>query len=118
MQQATPPSARRVIDVDGLQALIEALRRRGQRIIGPTISGGAIIYDEIDGLADLPRGFTDEQEPGRYALQRRDDDALFGYAVGPQSWKRFLHVPSLRLWRAKRLENEVTIEATAPESEK
>jgi ferredoxin len=118
MQQASPPSARRVIDVDGLQALIEALRRRGRRIIGPSIAAGAIVYDEINSLADLPRGFTDEQEPGRYALQRRDDDALFGYAVGPQSWKRFLHVPSLRLWRAKRQENEVTIEATAPESEK
>ncbi|GLI92026.1 4Fe-4S dicluster domain-containing protein [Methylocystis echinoides] len=117
MQDAPSPSTPRVIDVGGLQALIEALRRRGRKIIGPTIAGGAIIYDEIDGVRDLPKGFADEQQPGRYALRRRDDDALFGFAVGPQSWKKFLHVPALRLWRASRQEDEVTVEATAPVNE-
>ena len=38
----------------------------------------------------------------RYRLERRDDEALFGYAVGPHSWKKFLHPPMLRLWRAER----------------
>ncbi len=42
------------------------------------------------------------QEAGRYRLVRRNDRALFGYAVGPQSWKQFFHVPVLRLWRARR----------------
>jgi ferredoxin len=28
--------------------------------------------------------------------------ALFGYAVGPHSWKRFLHPPVERLWQARR----------------
>ena len=43
-----------------------------------------------------------EQDGGHYRLKRRDDDALFGYAVGPHAWKRFLHPPLLRLWRAER----------------
>ena len=51
-------------------------------------------------LADLPAGWTDRQDAGRYRLADRADDALFGYAVGPQSWKRFLHPPVERLWRA------------------
>jgi sulfhydrogenase subunit beta (sulfur reductase) len=117
MQDATFPSTPRVIDAGGLQALIDALRKRGRKIIGPTAADGAIIYDEIDGVCDLPRGVTDEQQPGRYALRRRDDDALFGFAVGPQSWKKFLHVPALRLWRAERRDNDVSIEATAPATE-
>jgi len=54
----------------------------------------AIIYDDIAALADLPRGWTDEQEGERYRLLPRDDDALFGYAVGPHSWKKFLHAPA------------------------
>src|SRR5262249_19663783 len=53
-------------------------------------------YDDIASVADLPRGWTDEQDGGRYRLHRRDDDALFGYAVGPHSWKKFLHPADLK----------------------
>jgi sulfhydrogenase subunit beta (sulfur reductase) len=90
------------IAADGLQALLDALGKRGYRVVGPTMRDQAIIYDDITSLADLPKGWTDEQDGGRYRLARRDDEALFGYAVGPQSWKRFLHPPVLPLWRAKR----------------
>ena len=44
-------------------------------------------------------GWTDEQDGGHYRLVRRDDDALFGYAVGPHSWKKFQLPPEVRLWR-------------------
>jgi ferredoxin len=62
----------------------------------------AIVYDDIESVDDLPRGWTDEQDGGHYRLARRADGALFGYAVGPHSWKRFLHPPRLRLWQAER----------------
>jgi sulfhydrogenase subunit beta (sulfur reductase) len=42
------------------------------------------------------------------------DDAVFGYAVGLQSWKKFLHPPILRLWRTERDGNDVRI---VPESD-
>ena len=96
---ATGPVA---ITAAGLQLLIEALQRRGYRVLGPMLRDQAIVYDDIAGIADLPRGWTDEQEAGHYRLRRRDDDAFFGYAVGPHSWKRFLHPPVQRLWRAER----------------
>ncbi|WP_376791238.1 4Fe-4S dicluster domain-containing protein [Thermoflexus sp.] len=85
-----------------LQALLEALQRRGYIVIGPRIQDGAIVYDEIQRLADLPIGWTDEQEKGWYRLKPREDEAFFGYAVGPHSWKRFLHPPVLPLGRARR----------------
>jgi sulfhydrogenase subunit beta (sulfur reductase) len=47
-------------------------------------------------------GWTDEQDGGSYRLGRRDDEALFGYAVGPHSWKRYQLPPDLRLWRSDR----------------
>lgn len=72
------------------------------RVIGPTVVGGAIVYDEIDTVRDLPAGVTDEQDGGHYRLRDRDDAALFGYAVGPHSWKRFLFPPRTVLWRAER----------------
>ncbi len=91
-----------VIDAQGLDALLRELGRRGYCVVGPTIREGAIVYDEIESVAELPKGWTDEQEAGRYRLVPRRDDALFGYAVGPQSWKRLLHPPRLPLWRGRR----------------
>lgn len=91
-----------VLTIEGLEALLGALQRRGYHVVGPTRRDQAIVYDDIASIAELPRGWTDQQEGGRYRLARRADDALFGYAVGPQSWKKFLHPPVLRLWRTDR----------------
>jgi ferredoxin len=95
-------SVQATTDRAGVEELLAALGRRGFELIGPTVRDGAIVYDQIAGTADLPVGLTDEQEGGSYRLARRGDEALFGYAVGPQSWKRFLHPPELTLWRARR----------------
>jgi hypothetical protein len=107
-----------IIDGNGLQALLDALRDRGFTLLGPTLRDEAIVYDEIAGVADLPKGCGDEQDGGHYRVTRRDDEALFGYAVGPQSWKRFLHPPVLRLWRARRDGDELRVETDAETSEK
>lgn len=93
---------RTILSVDGLQRLIDILKHNGHRVVGPTIRDQAIVYDDINSLADLPRSWTDRQEPGRYQLERRPDGALFGFAVGPHSWKKFLHAPIQRLWRSER----------------
>jgi ferredoxin len=60
------------------------------------VRDGAIVYDDIWTSADLPAGWTDEQDGGRHRLHRRDDEALFGYAVGPQS----LFPPTSVVWRS------------------
>jgi len=99
---ALPVGTKATLSRDHLQALIEALAARGYQVLGPTLRDGAIVYGEIANMADLPAGWTDRQEAGRYRLERRADNALFGYAVGPQSWKRFLHPPMERLWQAHR----------------
>jgi ferredoxin len=86
----------------GLSQLLETLRGDGFRLVGPTVRDAAIVYDTIESIEDLPRGWTDEQGPAHYRLRRRDDDALFGYAVGPHSWKRFVHPSRLLLTSAWR----------------
>jgi ferredoxin len=97
-----------VLTRDGLEALIASLAAAGYRVCGPTLRDGAIVYDDIAGVADLPAGWTDEQEAGAYRLKRRDDDALFGYAVGPHSWKKYLHPSRRPLWRVNRDANGMT----------
>jgi ferredoxin len=97
-----PVSAPAVLERAHFPALLDALRSAGYRIVGPRVRDGAIVYDEIARVEDLPEGWTDEQEAGRYRLVRRADRALFGYVVGPHSWKKYLHPPAQRLWRAAR----------------
>ena len=90
------------IERDDLQLIIDGLARRGYRVVGPTVRDGAIVYDSVARLDELPVGWTDQQDGGQYRLERRGNGALFGYAVGPHSWKRFLHPPMERLWQARR----------------
>lgn len=91
-----------VLSLERFGRMLEVLRNRGYRLVGPTVRDDAIVYDEIAGVEDLPAGWTDVQAPGSYRLERRSDRALFGYAVGPQSWKKFFFVPTLTLWQARR----------------
>ena len=91
-----------VVEASELDAILDTLRRRGHTLVGPTLRDGAIVLAEIDRAADLPRGIGDEQEAGRYRLRTREDGALFGYAVGPHAWKRYLHPPAVVRWRARR----------------
>ena len=85
-----------------LQRLFDGLHARGYETIAPRVENGAIVYDEVTSVDELPAGWTDEQEGGFYRLERQDDSALFGYTVGPQSWKRYLSPPIRRLWRARK----------------
>jgi ferredoxin len=87
---------------EAFDALFAALARRGFTVIGPTVRDGVITYDEVSAAADLPAGWTDEQDAGHYRLRRRDDQALFGHVVGPRSWKSFLQPPRVRLATADR----------------
>ena len=95
-------SAKFAIEPNDLQWIIAKLDSHGYRVIGPTVRDGAIVYDTIAHLDNLPVGWTDRQDAGQYRLEQRADAALFGYAVGPHSWKRFLHPPVERLWQARR----------------
>jgi sulfhydrogenase subunit beta (sulfur reductase) len=102
--QSTPGPV--VFPASTLDQLLDAVRRRGFRLIGPVVRNGVICYDDVASAADLPRGWTDEQNAASYRLRKRDDDALFGYNVGPDSWKKFLFPPHARLSPAERSPDE------------
>jgi ferredoxin len=101
---------------ENLQLIFEALRRAGFTLVGPTMGEGAIVYDEIEAVSDLPIGWTDQQEAGTYRLERRSDQAYFGYVVGPHSWKKYLYPPSLKLFSVERLNGTFLINANEKET--
>src|SRR5450759_2541615 len=69
------------------QRPIDALHEDGRRVIGPTIGDGAIVYDDVGSIAELPAGWRADQAPGRYRLEHRGGERLFDYVVGPTAWK-------------------------------
>jgi ferredoxin len=97
--------------------LIDALHSAGYTVIAPTLQDDAIVYDQIRSMEDLPIGWGDEQHGGHYSAKHRDDEALFAYAVGPRTWKRWLYPPRTVLWSAQHTQEgfEITSEETAPE---
>jgi ferredoxin len=92
----------RVIDREGVDALIQVLIDRGYEVVGPTVRGQTILYDSITSTEDLPVGLRDRQEAGTYRLEERGDGALFGYVVGPQSFRRFTTPPGAVFWKGVR----------------
>jgi ferredoxin len=47
-----------VIEPGALESLVEALRSRGFRVLGPKVRDGAIVYDDLASAADLPIGWA------------------------------------------------------------
>jgi len=87
-----------MIDSAGLHVLVEELRRRGFRVVGPTLRDNSIVLAEIDSAVELPHGWGVDTAPGSYRVRARSDKAAFGHSAGPQSWKQFLHPPRQLAW--------------------
>lgn len=107
-----------LFQADQIPALISSLQALNYQIIGPTVENKTIAYNYIKSPEDLPQGWTEEQEKGYYRIRRRDDQAYFGYTVGPHSWKNFLFPPKEKLWTAKKNENGFSITEEKPPEQK
>jgi ferredoxin len=102
---------------EDLQRLIDALRREHQRVIGPRVRDGAIVFEELEKASQLPIGYGDEQAPGRYRLVHSDSPRCFAWANGPQALKPLTFAPRDVLWRAQRNDKgELRFTETLPEA--
>ncbi len=106
------------LTLENFPKLLDRLHELGYEIVGPKLDQGAIVYDTIHSVDDLPIGWTDEQSPGSYRLRRRDDRSLFGYVVGPHSWKKFLFLPQVTVLRSKHDAGRWTMEDPPIESKR
>ncbi len=88
-----------------IDSLISHLNRLGYVVIGPTIEQSAIVYAEIRSSSELPRGYGDEQSPGKYRITQSPNDNYFEFNVGPHAWKQFLFPPRAMLASSTRESN-------------
>lgn len=103
-----------VVGPGGLDELIAVLRADERTVIGPTIRDSVITHDVIESSADLPVGWTEEQDGGSYRLTQTGTDEHFGWATPSTSWKRYLYPERTLLVRAKRDADGITVEAGDP----
>ncbi len=98
--------------------MIEHLTAQDFKVLGPVVDQEAIMYGPVTSIDDLPAGWTEEQSPGHYRLVRRDDNRLFGFTVGPHSWKKFLFPPQATISQAEKREGVWEFQACEPEPRK
>lgn len=91
-------------------ALIAMLATRGYTVVAPAVHDGVVVLAEVHGIDDLPVGRHDDQDAGRYRLERTGTAELFGYAVGPDSFRRFLFPPRHLLWSATTSEGRLRVD--------
>ncbi len=107
-----------VLERNSFPVLLELLSQKGYDLYGPTIDNDSIIYDRIHATEDLPIGWKDHQDAGSYRLEKSDKMTLFGYTVGSQSWKKFLHPADDKLWEATADGNRFSIKTPEEDSGK
>jgi ferredoxin len=105
-----------------LQLLIDLLQQQGYECLGPQVRDGAIVYDALTAIEQLPQGLRDQQGPGAYRLQQQQTSRYFAWANGPQALKPRLFAPHETLWQVQRDASQQTcqlgFEATLPEEKK
>ncbi len=96
------PREKYIVERTDFQIVLDVLMQKGYRLVGPTVHDGVVAYDDIRTVSDLPIGWVEEQERGSYRLKKTEDPKLFGYGLGPHSWKKYLYPSTIRLWQANR----------------
>jgi len=101
---------------DNFQNLLNVLKRYGYHCVGPQVKDGAIVYDTLNKVTDLPQGIRDKQSPGQYQLESSEDSRYFAWANGPQALKPLTFAPRETLWRVKQDQSEkISFSETLPE---
>jgi ferredoxin len=102
------------LDKPALQGLIDRLHECGYRVLGPTIAQEAVVCGDVRTLADLPLGWTDDQEAGYYRIKRTDSSNYFDCLVGPHSMKNYLFPPRTTLLVSLNVKGDLQVKAAQP----
>ena len=101
-----------------LQQIIDVLGAKGYRVVGPVVSDGAVVWETIRQVSDLPIGWRDVQQPGRYRIEDTGSHETFGVVHGPQSLKPFTFASREPLLQIERSKKGFSARPMLPEPEK
>jgi sulfhydrogenase subunit beta (sulfur reductase) len=105
-------------DSNGLQSLFSELSKRGYLLLGPRIREGGLVYDKVETVDELPRGWVSEQESATFSLHRTDSRAFFGITHSMSGWNRYLYPSSVTLYKTHRDNQRFSVEEVEDQSGK
>jgi ferredoxin len=88
-----------------LDKILICLQEEGYLTVGPCVKNETLVYEQIKGLNDLPRGYITEQEAGYFRLRQAGHSRYFDIIPGAQSWKQFLFPPRAELFKLQKVNN-------------
>ena len=80
-----------------LDTILTTLSGLGYQLEGPQVQDFTVILGPIENLADLPKGYTSQEEPGKYTLSSNGKENYFDLTSGPHSWKKYFFPPKAQL---------------------
>lgn len=95
-------------------SLFSELEKHGYSLYGPQVRDGAIVFDQLQDVGQLPRGWQDAQKPGSYQLEQSESPRFFHWANGPQAIKPLLFSSREVMWQAQK-KDDGSIEFIIPE---
>ena len=98
--------------------LIEALQTQGYDVHAPVLRNGSVVWDTVSHVEDLPCGWQDNQQPGRYTLNPTESKRYFDIVHGPESLKRYTFAPQEPLLTIERKNNGFSSKPRHPQIQK
>ncbi|MEE9599883.1 MAG: 4Fe-4S dicluster domain-containing protein [Anaerolineales bacterium] len=80
-----------------LDTIFKTLTALEYTLEGPQVKDFSVILGPIDSLADLPKGYTSQEEPGKFTLSSNGKENYFDVTSGPHSWKKYFFPPKTQL---------------------
>lgn len=99
-----------------LDTILARLREAGFETIGPRVKNETLVYDHVDTLEQLPRGYITEQEAGQFRLVYTGHDRYFDLIPGQQSWKQFLFPSRLELFKMQKTGQSWEVKPPEPDN--
>lgn len=106
------------LDASAVAAIIGRLLEQGYAVYGPRVEHGALHWRRIRSAGELPRGWTQELGPGRARIVPDSSGGLFRHWTCAEGLKAVLHLPLVRVMRARRDNGAFRILDNPPPAEK
>ena len=78
-------------------SILKTLSSQDYQLEGPQVKDFTVILGPIEILADLPKGYTSQEEPGKFTLSSNGKENYFDVTSGPQAWKKYFFPPKAQL---------------------
>lgn len=79
-----------------LDTIFTTLSGLDYQLEGPQVQDYTVVLGPIENRADLPKGYSSQEEPGKYTLSFNNQENYFNVTSGPHTWKKYFFPPNVQ----------------------